>query len=431
MQTKANGHEVLKGLENEDTRLAQYMETLVWPKLTCFHAFGQTYKLPFRSRAAGNRKSPTSAQLEYLGGFFDGDGCVACKSDLTACWLSMGQVAINAEVLVLFVEFFGGCIYRQANGQGIRQPKLQWQVHCQEARAAAKQLSSVCLGKREQLDLVSNWWDNKDERQLVADQLREQKKRPPTIPSELSLSWPYLAGLSDSAGCIKLRPNQNSKAVKLEITQKYKALLLLSKAFLDRQFEESGAEIYSCTKSAFRLEITDQKTVRTLLQELLKAGLMIKASTARCALAPHRNHASMREQLSATITGNQGRYTRLDAQGCQRSKSIKSLRSKMRADQRKHDSKSVEQLENQLATLQLHHDIENAKCRIRRRKEDIKMLLAAGATSSKPSPASVVDLDHDLVSSEKNESAPIVVCHRIIRPRLAEHLFNVSNRRIN
>ena len=48
--------------------------------------------------------------LAYLAGFFDGDGCVACASGLSGCYLSTAQSFDQAEVLMLFYETFGGSI---------------------------------------------------------------------------------------------------------------------------------------------------------------------------------------------------------------------------------------------------------------------------------------------------------------------------------
>ncbi|CAK9072830.1 Kinesin-like protein KIF28P [Durusdinium trenchii] len=390
----------LRELKEEEAQLKKFLKTLAWPKLTCLQAFGKTYNLSLRDRTVS--KSPTAAELGYLGGFFDGDGCVSPRNDLSGCRLRIGQVAVNAKVLILFRRFFGGGIYIHSQGIGIQQPMLQWEISGEKARAAARQLCKVCLSKTEQLQLASNWPDDKDKRQLVADKLRELKRCPPNIPKQSRSSWAHLAGLFDSDGCIGLDPSGMSLSLKL--TQKYEALLVRSKVFLNSKLGAPIAKVYAQRACyAYDLQIRDQKAVQVVLNKLLSAGLTVKSRTAKCALSLREdNHASIREQISST-TGNQGRYTRLDTQGCKRSKRIKRLQTMKWKAQRSNDSDLVVQLERDVAGLQLCHQIENVKTNIRRLTEDIQKLLFEGAKSTKPHLANMLELDLDLIRSAEKK----------------------------
>ena len=392
--SKAEDHSVLKQLKDEEDELKQYVDTLVWPKLTCFQAFGKTYKLPLRSRIAS--KSPTAAELAYLGGFFDGDGCVTREYSLSGCMLQVAQLAINAEVLILFRQFLGGSICAKDQGMGMRQPTLQWTVHGGKARAAARQLSNVCLSKAEQLQLAINWPDDKDARQLVADKLQQLKRSPPKFRSKSS--WAHLAGFFDSDGCIHIR--SYGAYLSLDIFQKYAPLLLQSKVFLDLKLGASHVHVQQC-RGGYELAVYDQKTVYIILQKLFNAGLIVKRATTELALSlPENSHLAIREKMSVATTGNQGRYARLDAEGCKRAKHIKGLQTSKYNAQRKNDADLVAQLQSQLASLKLKHEIENAKCRICRRRLDIQQLLASYA-STQPNLTDALDLkllgsEHDL-----------------------------------
>ena len=408
--SKAEEHELRKELgelKEEEAQLKKFMKTLAWPKLTCFQAFGETYNLPLRSRTAS--KSPSAAELGYLGGFFDGDGCVSPQADFSGCRLFISQVAVNAEVLILFRRFFGGGIGIQRPGIGIQQPLLQWVISGEKARAAARQLCKVCLSKTKQLQLASNWPCDKDERQLFARKLRELKQCPPNIPIQSRSSWAHLAGLFDSDGCIHLKSSQTS--LSLLISQKYEPLLVRSKTFLNSKLGTPIAKVYAVpARYAYDLQINEKKAVQVVLNKLLNVGLTIKRRSAKCALSLREdNHASIREQISCT-TGNQGRYTRLDEQGCKRSQRIQRLQTMKWKVQRSNDSDLVVQLERNITGLQLHHKIENVKTSLHRRTEDIQKLLCQGAKSTKPHLANMLKLDLDLISSAEKKTCSHDTC---------------------
>ncbi|CAK9056102.1 unnamed protein product [Durusdinium trenchii] len=370
----------LRELKEEEAQLQKFMKTLAWPKLTCFQAFGETYNLPLRSRTAN--KSPTAAELGYLGGFFDGDGCVRPHADLSGCQLRITQLAVNAKVLILFRRFFGGGICIHSQGIGIQQPVLQWVISGEKARAAARQLCKVCLSKTEQLQLASNWPCDKDERRLLACKLHELKQCPPKIKKQSRPSWAHLAGLFDSDGCIHLSQRMS---LSLILTQKYEALLVRSKTFLNSKLGTPIAKVYARRAcKCHDLIISEQKAVQVVLNKLLSTGLTVKSCTAKCALSLREdNHALIREQISSTTTGNQGRYTRLDLEGCKRSQRIQRLQKKKRQAQKRNDSDLVAQLERNITGLQLHHKIENVKTSIHRRTEDIQKLLCQGISASR------------------------------------------------
>ena len=106
--------------KNEDLR--KLLKKTPWPKLKYFWANGRSYSLPLRSGSREPSHRAAKARLEYLAGFFDGDGCVSCPVDLSGCQLSVAQSYDQADILMLFLETFGGSIARQGGGMGLRKP---------------------------------------------------------------------------------------------------------------------------------------------------------------------------------------------------------------------------------------------------------------------------------------------------------------------
>ena len=394
--------EELEALKRKEVQLKEYMKTLTRPRLTCFQAFGQTYSLPLRGGGKTIDRFPTAHEMQYLAGFFDGDGCVGAQTSLSGCQLIVGQVARNAEILFLFLKAFGGSIGVQSQGTGVRQPVLHWWACGEHAVAAAKHLSNFCIGKREQLQLATCWPKDREARQLKAAQLKKLKRCPPKVSSEHKLSWQYLAGLFDSDGSVQVKAVHSSPV--LGIVQKHKALLLAIKAFLvNAEVVSAGQVRISAHGAGFKLELTDRTSVCHILQKLLEAGLLIKTSGALCALSLSSvNHEMIREQIDL-YTGNQGRYKRLDAEGCRRAKEIISLQKKKQYQaRRKFDDTAVENLKEKIDSLKLHHEMETLRTSLLLRLSDIQGLMLAGATSSHKA---LLDVEKEMGELARSESA--------------------------
>ncbi|CAE7705894.1 unnamed protein product, partial [Symbiodinium microadriaticum] len=132
--------------------------------------------------------------LAYSAAFFDGDGCVGCKTDSSGCMLRVASAKRKknawperqrkqrakrkkndcqerqrkqrtkrkknawpeqAEVLLLSREAFGGSIMSVCDGVGLRKRKLQWQGYGQSARRAAELLAPHGTTKQKQLWLAA------------------------------------------------------------------------------------------------------------------------------------------------------------------------------------------------------------------------------------------------------------------------------------
>ena len=148
----------LRKLEVIRKKLKEHLGEQEWPRLTHVDVAGLSVKLPLRADYVfENHIFSVQADLAYLAGFFDGDGCVGSESNLSGCQLHVGQRASNISVLLAFLCRFGGSICRLNSGEGMVRPQLQWLICGASARAAASELHEHCLVKKEQLGIAMNW----------------------------------------------------------------------------------------------------------------------------------------------------------------------------------------------------------------------------------------------------------------------------------
>ena len=87
---------------------------------------GKELKLPLP--AAKPIRLPSQEELEYMVGFFDGDGCVSIYKILARC-KSIGQSIDPLEVLLLFRFLLGGSIYHHSTATGSRKAAVVWKVY--------------------------------------------------------------------------------------------------------------------------------------------------------------------------------------------------------------------------------------------------------------------------------------------------------------
>ena len=140
----------------KNRQLKNILSKTRWPNLTCFEANGCTHVLPLRNSCAA-LGTVADATLRFLAGFFDGDGYVACQSDLSGCILGIGQSFDHAEILMLFRDTFGGGITADQCGLGLRKPILRWRVYGQSCQTAAQLLAPHSITKQKQLLLAAKW----------------------------------------------------------------------------------------------------------------------------------------------------------------------------------------------------------------------------------------------------------------------------------
>ena len=94
----------------------------------------ETYSLPV-CLSAPPVEPPGLKELEYLVGFFDGDGCVSFWGGRMV--LHINQNVDSARVLLCFRQAFGGSITVSGQPTGRNKGVLKWRVYGENARKAA------------------------------------------------------------------------------------------------------------------------------------------------------------------------------------------------------------------------------------------------------------------------------------------------------
>ena len=227
----ASRSHTLQELQNKNKQLRAQLSRCRWPNLKSFSANGQIYYLPLRAHTQDWSHMPTESRLAYLAGFFDGDGCVFCATNLSGAGLGVSQSFDQAEILMIFRATFGGSITREHGGMGLRKPALRWCVWGQAARRAALLLAPHSITKQQQLVLAAQWPDAKSlQREKFKAKLGALKKYDSAVAGPCS--WEYFAGFFDAEGYIEQPHGGN--ALVLKIAQKHPQVLRCIRSFLAR-----------------------------------------------------------------------------------------------------------------------------------------------------------------------------------------------------
>ena len=185
-------------------RLTQLQRRIRFPPLETISVGGKDIKLPLPAAEAA--RSPDQEELEYMVGFFDGDGCVSMARDTGDVELVIGQNVDSAEVLLRFRSFLGGSVRRQSASTGSKKAVVRWRVFGSKMTAAAEMLSRAPSMKQAQLLLAKQGRVAQNDRATVGEclQVLKQRRYVPDQPAECS--WPYFAGFFDAEGCISVHP---------------------------------------------------------------------------------------------------------------------------------------------------------------------------------------------------------------------------------
>ena len=356
LSSSAHPDDTLQEIRRKNKDLRQLLKKAPWPRLKHFSANGRSYSLPLRAESREPSHRSAKARLEYLAGFFDGDGCVACQTNLSGCRLEVSQSYDQAEVLMLFREAFGGSIRRKCEGMGLRKPALLWHLGGNSARRAAELLAPHSITKQKQLLIAALWPETQSEREDCKAELRALKKYDSAVAGPCR--WSYFAGFFDAEGYIK--QGNGGASLRLEIKQKHPRVL---RSICDFVATTSGidAAFRNYTKLAYCvLWVCGMSKCKQILQRLLQAGLLCKVKQAELALSLSPENAAQVSAELAGRTGNQMFGKGLDAAGQERARKIRSEQVKA-ACLRRHG---------------LHAEAEAKKCSTKKLKQEHELLKA-------------------------------------------------------
>ena len=269
--------DTLQEVRRKNKDLRKELSKLPWPELRCFSAEGHTHGLPLRAEGRELSQRPAKARLEYLAGFFDGDGCVSCVSNMSGCKLKVSQSYDQAEVLMFFREAFGGSIGRERDGMCLRKPMRQWQLCGDSARRAARLLAPRSITKQKQLLIAARWPKTKSRREDSKAELRNLKEYDSAVAAPCS--WEYCAGLFDAEGSIK-QPLGEASLVS-EIQQKYPTVLKCLGDFLSRSLGiDASLRKVRPSSMMHALRTCGLSDCKRILHGVHEAGLMCKVEQA-------------------------------------------------------------------------------------------------------------------------------------------------------
>ena len=350
-------------------RLTRLQRRIRFPPLETITVNGQNIKLPLPCTEP--MRTPSQVELEYLVGFFDGDGCVSMTKETGKVQLAISQNVDSAEVLLHFRSFIAGSVHRQSASTGSKQAVLQWRVYRPKmAAAAAETLSRVPSMKQAQLREATKGRVAENDRARVGQSLQTFKQRQHVSDQRLECSWPYFAGLFDAEGCISV--NVNYAGLQLRLGQVNPCVLV----YLFRFLQENELHSWSLRDRAAcsSLACTKMQNCKKTLELLLANGLLVKRKQAELALSlTAENHLEIRDAISS-LSGLQGRYQRLDADGIARTREIQRLQQRLRYISGPAPASMLSQIEE----LQAEHMLQKLISRCDMLRKDMRRSMRQG-----------------------------------------------------
>ena len=356
-------------------RLMQLQRRIKFPRREDFTTETGTYRLPLKA-VGPPAHQPTQEELQYLVGFFDGDGSVCMNSRTGTIHLDIGQNVDSAEVLIHFRNMLGGGIYSSASGTGASKAMLTWRASGDTGRYAASMLGSAPSMKQAQLQIAARGIVAEASRTDVSHELKFLKQKEHK-PDNFQCSWSYLAGFFDAEGSITV--SSHFAHLQIELWQMNRFVLEGVLQFLHGQNSRLRSWVLHETICCPRVMCTNLETCKLTLEYLLNSGVRVKRKQAELALSLHSDNYKEVRQAMFQFKGWQGRYRRLDDEGMKRSKEI------IRLQRRMAGGKSNEQLallNCELQRLREEHALQRVMSKCRSLRADIRKSLSQGACVS-------------------------------------------------
>ena len=351
-------------------RLTALMKRIKFPKLDRFEVNGHTYQLPLRA-VNPPKDPPTQEELQYLVGFFDGDGCVSMDKSSGSVCLQVGQSVSSVQILLHYRNAFGGGIYAGLKQRGLSQATLNWKIGGAAMKRAASLMASVPAMKQAQLQIAAASHNvSQDKRFRVGADLCALKSKG-HVPVDMSISWPFVAGFFDAEGWIGV--DGRCVRVVLTITQVNAYVLDCILSF----FKNNNLERWCLYQKSncFSLRCSHIETSKRTLEHMLAHGLSVKRQSAELALSLNvQNHLQTRQAISE-LGGRQSRYARLDQDGALRAKEIHNLQIKLN---KASCEKMRANLGQDIQRLQEEHALQKLISQCRLLRSDIRSRLFDG-----------------------------------------------------
>ena len=226
-------------------RLTELQQRIKFPQPKSVAVDGVAYTLPLRNMGPPEQE-PTQEELEYLVGFFDGDGCVT-MSKSGQISLAVSQSIDAAQILLLLRDKLGGGVSRHCNRTGLHKACLIWQACGSTMRRASLLLSRVPSMKQQELQIAAGAHIREADRAKVCEQLKFFKRKDYS-PTSLTVTWPQFAGFFDAEGSVSVR--SYSVGLQLRIGQVNPCVLKHLQTFLhNNRLEKWNLYEYGCVST--------------------------------------------------------------------------------------------------------------------------------------------------------------------------------------
>lgn len=369
-------------------RLKSLLGRVRFPRPESFEVNGKVYELPVRSGPPTCH--PSREELEYLGGFFDGDGSVSLTGTSGRVLLAVSQSVQRPSILLRFRAAFGGGIYFKQEARGTSHACLQWRAEGITAGQTASVLHWFTIMKSAQLHQVLEGKICRDRRSKVVKTLLLLKSHTHEPGhGTATCTWPYFAGLFDAEGSIVVQPGSHS--ISLSVSQTNPYILRVTLAFLENEGLRNW-NLYKQSRGSYQLMCTHLDTAKASLEELVSHGLSLKRPQAEhCLVLTKKNHAETREAVSQ-LNGQQSFYSRLDEAGIERAKAIKKLQIKRFSLRQGHSKEKDNQITSraidaEITRLQEEHQLGNLQSRGIKLRVQLRKALREGGVLSPVCPA--------------------------------------------
>ncbi|CAJ1447208.1 unnamed protein product [Effrenium voratum] len=209
------GSETLPSLQRRSERLYDLLQRMRFPRVESFSSGGRTYQLPLSSTTKIRHRA-SHEDMQYLIGFFDGDGCVTMHNRDGSLNLQISQSIQQASVLVRFRDMLGGGIYRERDATGVANACLRWKAAGRAMMFAASTVGAFPSMKQAQLQIAMQGGVCAAQRYEVQKRLKALKhvSFQPDCLSQFPCSWSYFAGFFDAEGSIVVHNFSTSLALK-------------------------------------------------------------------------------------------------------------------------------------------------------------------------------------------------------------------------
>ncbi len=279
-------------------------------------------------------------RLRELGGFFDGNGCVAITKGTVGynINISVGSSYDKAERCLDFLKAFGGKIYCLSGHRGMSNAAIRWQVTPDTVHQTAKLLASVVSARQPELELIASSWPKYYVRDTFARSrvFQENKsycKNRNFRDADMFRSKEQFGGFMDARLIVFGRASRSPGSIRLTVCSQDFNVCLSIQSFLNREGLPCGSVTGCGALNRFNWNVSADNVQTFLLY--LKPYFVKQRKIMDLAMSVSQENSTEVCAQMAQSSGNISGLLRLDEHGIQLSRSLTKLRKSVAANPQK------------------------------------------------------------------------------------------------